>query len=42
MVLKRLKLHQFLHEIFPTRKHGCRKGDTNFKNFSNKGCFLSF
>jgi len=29
MVLKRLKLHQFLivwHKLFPMHKHGCRKG----------------
>jgi len=34
MVLKRVKLHQFLmvrHERFPTYKHGCRKGGRNLK-----------
>jgi len=34
MVLKRLKLHQFLmvrHELYPTHKHGCRKGGRNLK-----------
>jgi len=32
MVLKRMKLHQFLmmwHQLFPTRKHECWRGGRN-------------
>jgi len=44
MVLKRLKLHEFLmvwHDLIPTHKCGCRK-EREFENFSKKRCFLSF
>jgi len=43
MVLKRLKLHQLFngwHEVFPTRKHVCQKGDRNLKISAKKAVFL--
>jgi len=43
MVLKRLKLHQFLmvwHELFPTHKHGCRNGGRNLKISARLAVFL--
>jgi len=43
MVLKRLKLHQFLmvwHELFPTHKHGYRKNGRNVKILAKMAVFL--
>jgi len=43
MVLKRLKLHQFLmvrNELFPVHKLGCRKGGRNSKISAKKAVFL--
>ena len=43
LVLKRLKLHQFLmvwHERFPAQKHGCRKRGRNFKISAKNAVFL--
>jgi len=43
MVLKLLQLHHFLmiwHELFPTNKHGCRKGERNLKISAKKAVFL--
>jgi len=43
MVLKRLKLHEFLmvwHELFPTHKHVWRKGGRNLKISAKTAIFL--